>query len=77
MTLRLVNSRNRERRHNQPKPCPEICPICEGRMEVVYARNNQQVCACTECGTGVTVPAAAWDRARLKRVGPRLPTPWE
>ena len=46
-------------------------------MEVVYARNNQQVCVCAECGTGVTVPAAAWDRARVKRLGLRLPTPWE
>jgi hypothetical protein len=45
-------------------------------MEVVYARNNQQVCVCVDCQTGVTIPAGAWERARKGR-GTRIPTPAE
>jgi len=45
------------------------CPICYGTMEVVYSRNNQNVCVCVDCRTGVTVPATAWEIVRLKREG--------
>lgn len=45
------------------------CPICYGTMEVVYSRNNQNVCVCVDCQTGVTVPANAWEIVRLKREG--------
>ncbi len=46
--------------------CPE-CPICSGRMEVVYNRFNQQVCVCVECHTSLSIPATAWDIQRIKR----------
>jgi hypothetical protein len=35
-------------------------------MEVVYARNNQQVSVCVDCHTGLTIPAFAWDILRAK-----------
>ena len=66
MALRLVNTPHGDRRDGNPKPFPKFCPVCDGRMEVVYARNNQQVCVCVDCQTGVTVPASAWERAREK-----------
>jgi len=46
--------------------CP-TCPICEGKMELVYERFSQQVCVCVECHTGLTVPASALEVRRLKR----------
>ena len=45
------------------------CPICYGTMEVVYSRNNQNVCVCVDCHSGVTVPATAWEIVHLKREG--------
>ena len=38
-------------------------------MEVVYSRNNQNVCVCVDCHSGVTVPATAWEIVHLKREG--------
>ena len=54
-----------------PKLCElkPNCPICEGNMELVYSRHNQQVCVCADCHTGITVPGAAFEVARLKREG--------
>lgn len=56
-------------------PCdvPE-CPICAGRMELVYNRFHQKVCVCTDCHAGITIPSSAWEVVRLKRErkwGPR------
>ena len=76
MALKLVTSGRGERRDGHPKPFPEACPVCDGEMEVVYARNNQQVCVCVDCHTGVTVPATAWQRMRDKR-RPLPPMPQE
>jgi hypothetical protein len=76
MTLRLVKPRP-ERRDGHPKPRPETCPVCGGRVEVVYARNNQQVSTCVDCGTGITVPTTAWDRAREKSQASAEPEPPE
>ena len=44
----------------------DVCPVCGGHMETVYSRQHQVVCVCVECHTGVTIPAAAWNVARLK-----------
>jgi hypothetical protein len=49
------------------------CPICYGSMEVVYSRNQQSVCVCVDCHSGVTVPAGAWDIVRRKREGSWTP----
>ena len=49
-------------------PIPE-CPICGGKMELVYDRINQQVCVCTDCHSGLTIPAGAWEIQRKKRGG--------
>ena len=53
-------------------PCPH-CPICGGKMELVYDRFNQQVCVCTDCHSGLTIPAQAWEIQRRKRSGIRKP----
>lgn len=52
-----------------PDPCEmlEICPVCGGKMEAVYTRPHQQVCACADCQTAITVPTVAWDIARVKK----------
>jgi hypothetical protein len=36
------------------------CPLCGGRMELVYDRPKTKVCVCVDCHTGITVPAEAW-----------------
>jgi hypothetical protein len=59
----------------QPCEVLEVCPICGGRMEVVYNRIQAKVCVCVDCHSGVTVPAAAWDIARGKREARRAPKP--
>ena len=48
-------------------PALSLCPICRGKMQMVYKRNNQQVIVCMDCHSGVTVPGAAWAIARAKR----------
>ena len=50
-----------DRRRRDVRPVIATCPVCDGRMEVVYARNNQQVSVCIDCHTGLTIPAIAWD----------------
>ena len=52
--------------------CPK-CPVCAGAMELVYDRFNQQVCVCTECHTGLTIPHSAWEVRRRKRDGSETP----
>jgi hypothetical protein len=54
---------------DDPVPCDVIttCPVCLGRMELVYDRYHQKVCVCADCGTGVSVPAMAWRIAKVKR----------
>jgi hypothetical protein len=48
-------------------PAINVCPLCQGEMEVVYYRNGQQVLVCKDCHAGLTVPASAWEIARTKR----------
>jgi len=61
------------------EPSPEaeatlkICPICEGRMELVYDRHHQKVVVCIDCQSGLTVPASAWEIARIKRESKWMP----
>ena len=54
-----------------PEPCEVMpfCPICRGKMELVYDRPNQKVCVCTDCHSGLNVPQAAWQIAKRKREG--------
>ena len=58
-----------------PEPCEvnPFCPICGGRMELVYDRPNTKVCVCVDCHTGITVPASAWKFADIKRGLARQP----
>lgn len=44
-------------------------------METVYQRNNQNVCVCPDCHTGITVPSTAWEVARIKREAKWMPKP--
>jgi transcription elongation factor Elf1 len=67
MAREAANRRPNERREQAVEPAISTCPICDGRMEVVYARNNQQVIVCTDCHSGLTIPSGAWNIARLKR----------
>ncbi len=57
------------------KVAPVACPVCEGKMEVVYNRNNQQVVVCADCHSGLTIPSTAWDIARVKRAAKWMPKP--
>ena len=43
------------------------CPVCDGKMELVYERHRQKVVVCVDCQSGLTVPEAAWEIARSKR----------
>ena len=72
MALEHLRTRQ-ERREAEAKPVLPICPICDGRMEVVYARNNQQVTVCTDCHSGLTIPSTAWDVVRIKRESRWMP----
>jgi len=56
-----------DRRGAKRRPALASCPMCEGKMEVVYQRNNQQVTVCIDCHASLTVPAAAWQISRAKR----------
>ena len=73
MALEGVNLPQAERRDADPKPALAVCPICDGAMEMVYARNNQQVVVCKDCLSGLTVPASAWEIVRLKRESKWMP----
>ncbi len=52
-----------------PEPCEVIpfCPICGGKMELVYDRPHQKVCVCSDCHSGLSVPQSAWGIATAKR----------
>jgi hypothetical protein len=43
-----------------------MCPVCRGKMELVYDRPTTNVFICTDCHSGVTVPASAWVLARRR-----------
>ena len=45
------------------------CPICQGKLELVYNRYHQKVVVCEDCHVGVTIPGSAWLVSRLKREG--------
>jgi hypothetical protein len=51
------------------------CPVCAGRMDTVYDRLHQRVVVCVDCQSGLTVPATAWDVARIKRESKWMPEP--
>lgn len=50
---------------NLPELCEIIptCPLCGGKMELVYDRPATKVCVCVDCHTSITVPVRAWDIA--------------
>ena len=50
------------------RSCPN-CPICDGKMELVYDRFNQQVWVCVDCHSGLTIPTTAWEVQKRKRSG--------
>jgi reverse gyrase len=52
---------------NSPSAFALICPVCGGQIEKTSERLDGARYACTECLCAVTVPAAAWDIARVKR----------
>ena len=56
-------------KRDPPAPCEflPLCPICDGKMETVYARPHQKVCQCVDCACTLTVPVNAWDVATSKR----------
>jgi ssDNA-binding Zn-finger/Zn-ribbon topoisomerase 1 len=73
MALQSVNPHPEERRDSEPKPAIATCPVCSGQMEVVYARNNQQVTVCKDCHSGLSIPASAWEIVRIKRESKWMP----
>jgi len=64
-----------ERRGTGRQPAIDSCPVCDGKMEVVYARGNHQVCVCQDCYSGLTVPRSAWNILRVKRDAKWMPKP--
>ena len=77
MALHKVKPLDNPQDERRLEDAPEIntCPLCEGNMEVVYHRHGQQVIVCADCHTGVTVPASAWNIARVKREAKWMPKP--
>jgi len=51
------------------------CPVCEGRMELVYDRHHQKVLVCIDCQSGLSIPETAWQIARIKREAKWMPKP--
>ena len=49
------------------------CPVCDGRMELVYDRHHQKVVVCVDCQAGLTIPGSAWEIARIKREAKWMP----
>ena len=49
------------------------CPVCDGRMELVYDRHHQKVVVCVDCQSGLTIPGSAWEIARIKREARWMP----
>ena len=49
-----------------PDPCDLLprCPVCKGKMELVYDRRHLKVCVCADCFTGVYIPVEALVLAR-------------
>ena len=54
---------------------PLLCPICRGRLELVYDRYHQKVMVCVDCHSGLTIPDSAYEVARLKHEAKRMPKP--
>jgi len=77
MALGKVNTSNNQpdERRRENVPALQLCPICEGDMDVVYNRHGQQVLVCVDCHSGLTVPATAWNIARVKRQAKWMPKP--
>jgi hypothetical protein len=42
-------------------------------MELFYDRTNQRVCVCTDCHSGLTIPASAWAIQTAKRAAGAKP----
>lgn len=57
------------------EPAIRNCPICDGKMELVYDRHHQKVVVCVDCQSGLTVPGSAWEIARIKREAKWMPKP--
>ena len=64
-----------EQRDTPVKPALASCPLCDGKMEVAYARYHQQVIVCVDCHSGITVPGSAWEIVRIKRESKWMPKP--
>lgn len=77
MALRKVDTTNHpeDERRQEAAPVLKACPVCEGQMDVVYERHNQQVLVCVDCHSGLTVPGAAWEVVRIKREAKWMPKP--
>ena len=71
--LKPPNDNPEDERREATVPAITACPVCEGTMEVVYSRHKQQVVVCLDCHSGLTVPADAWNIARVKREAKGLP----
>ena len=59
-----------------PTPCEvlPICPMCNGPLELIYDRPEIKECECRDCGTRVSISAAAWNAARQLGTGKSDPT---
>ena len=49
-----------------PSELPD-CPVCLGRLDLVYDRMHQRVYVCVDCHVGLTIPDSAWKVVQEKR----------
>ena len=54
-------------RSTGPAQVVATCPICDGRMEMIYSRGHQDVSVCVDCGCDLTVPTTAWEVLKQKQ----------
>ena len=55
---------------SDPSEVVESCPVCGGKMSVVYERFALKVCVCPDCFAGIYIPSEAWDVAKRKHARP-------
>ena len=44
-----------------------LCPVCGGQVVQTSEGGDRRLFACKECACDLSVPAAAWEVARIKR----------
>jgi hypothetical protein len=51
----------------EPADTVNVCPVCGGKLDVVYERHHMTASVCEDCHTGISIPTSAWTVAKDKR----------